>query len=384
MIMSRRIPLFKLTIGGVLARIALLSIVIVWTVPTFGLLISSLRDKDQLAISGWWMALQSVTANARARTPNSASQFERDGLFWITGSVFAQGDNRSIYSYGGGFLPGTLTEYQPNERVDLKNGEAFTLFTDGRFEWTSPEPFNHGSGRLFYYVSNNPPRFTLDNYREVLSTSGISEAFRNTLIATLPSVMIATTIAAYAAYSFTWMNFPLRRFLLLTIIGLQVVPLQMSLIPVLRMYNDLGIGKTFPGIWIAHTGFGLPLAIFLIRNYMASLPREVIESAKMDGASDSQIFSRIVFPLSLPALASYATFEFLWVWNDMLVSLVFLTQRPDQIVLTAKLRSLLGSQGENWEVLTSSAFVSLIVPLLVFFLLQRYFVRGLTAGSVKG
>jgi alpha-glucoside transport system permease protein len=150
------------------------------------------------------------------------------------------------------------------------------------------------------------------------------------------------------------------------------------------MYNELGIGKTFPGIWIAHTGFGLPLAIFLIRNYMASLPNEVIESAKMDGASEVQVFLRIVTPLSIPALASYATFSFLWVWNDLLVSLVFLNQRPEQIVLTSKLRELLGSQGENWEVLTSSAFVSLIVPLIVFFLLQRYFVRGLTAGSVKG
>ncbi len=382
--MSRRIPLLRLTIGGILARIVLLCIVIIWTIPTVGLLVSSLRDKDQLAISGWWTALQSVTANARTRTPNSENQIEQDGRYVITGSIFEAGDNRSVQSYGGGFLSGELTDHQVGNLLTLENGETFLMQADGSYEWTSPQPFDLENGRLFYYVSYNPPRFTLDNYREVLSRSGVREAFFNTLTVTLPSVLIATTIAAFAAYGFSWMHFPRRRFLLLVIIGLQVVPLQMSLIPVLRMYNDLGIGKTFPGIWIAHTGFGLPLAIFLIRNYMASLPKEIIESAKMDGASESQIFTRIVIPLSLPALASYATFEFLWVWNDLLVSLVFLNQRPDQIVLTSKLRELLGSQGENWQVLTSSAFVSLIVPLLVFFLLQRYFVRGLTAGSVKG
>lgn len=382
--MSNRLPLFKITPGGLIARLALLMLVILWTIPTFGLLISSLRDKDQLAITGWWTALQSVSSNARARTAGSENQVERDGRFWITGTIYLEGDPRSVQSFGDGFLPGELTDYQPGETIELENGETFVLYADGRYEWSSPTDFNLENGKTFYYVSQNPPRFTLDNYREVLSNDGVGQAFINTLTATLPSVLIATSIAAFAAYGFSWMQFPRRRLLLLTIIALQVVPLQMSLIPVLRMYNDLGIGKTFPGIWIAHTGFGLPLAIFLIRNYMASLPREVIESAKMDGASEAQVFLRIVIPLSVPALASYATFLFLWVWNDLLVSLVFLNQRPEQIVLTSKLRELLGSQGENWEVLTSSAFVSLIVPLLVFFLLQRYFVRGLTAGSVKG
>lgn len=382
--MSRKIPLLNLTVGGLLARTALLCIVIVWTIPTVGLLISSLRDKDQLAISGWWTALQSVTSNGRARTANSAAQVERDGVWWITGWVFPEGDNRSVAAFGGGFLGGELDEYQPGEIVQLENGETFTLDENGAYSWSSPVPFDLENGKSFYIVSNNPPRFTLDNYHEILTISGVGQAFQNTLMVTLPSVLIATSVAAFAAYGFSWMHFPGRKFLLLTIIALQVVPLQMSLIPVLRLYNDIGIGKTYPGIWIAHTGFGLPLAIFLISNYIRSLPREVMESAKIDGASDFQIFTRIVVPLSIPALAAYATFEFLWCWNDLLVALVFLSQHPDQIVLTSKLRELLGSQGENWEVLTSSAFVSLIVPLLVFFALQRYFVRGLTAGSVKG
>lgn len=382
--MNYRLPLLHLTIGGVIARVLLLLIVIIWTIPTFGLLISSFRDKDQLAVSGWWTALQNTTTNARARTGGGAAQVEDDGLYMITGAIFAADDNRSVATFGGGFLSGDLDDYPAGTRVELENGQAFQLNADGTYVFTSQEPFEFENGRQFYYVSNNPPRFTLDNYREILSSHGVREAFFNTLTATLPSVMIATTIAAFAAYGFAWMNFPMRRFLLLMVVALQVVPLQMSLIPVLRMYNDLGIGKTFPGVWIAHTGFGLPLAIFLIRNYMAGLPKEVIESAKMDGASDFQIFTRVVIPLSIPALASYATFEFLWCWNDLLVSLVFLSQHPNQIVLTAKLRELLGSRGDNWEILTSSAFVSLIVPLIVFFALQRYFVRGLTAGSVKG
>ncbi len=362
--MSRRVPLLRLTIGGLVARIALLGIVIVWTIPTLGLLISSLRDKDQLAISGWWTSLQSVTVNARARTAGSSDQVERDGAWWIDGSIFGEGDNRSVARYGGGFLRGEMTDYQPGQVVELENGETFTLQENGVYAWSSPVPFELENGKTFYFVSHNPPRFTLDNYREILSISGVGQAFVNTLTVTLPSVMIATTIAAFAAYGFAWMHFPRRRFLLLLVIALQVVPLQMSLIPVLRMYNDIGIGKTYPGIWVAHTGFGLPLAIFLIWNYISGLPGEVMESARMDGATDLQIFMRIVIPLSVPALAAYATFEFLWVWNDLLVALVFLSQHPDQIVLTSKLRELLGSQGENWEVLTSSAFVSLMLKLM--------------------
>lgn len=382
--MSYKIPLLNLTIGGLAARLLLLCIVIIWTIPTVGLLISSLRDKDQLAISGWWTALQSVTTNARARTANGDAQAEQDGIWWIHGSVFAEGNNRQIYSFGGGFLRGEVTDHMPGAVVELENGETFVLYDNGQYSWSSPVPFDLPNGKTFYFASQNPPRFTLDNYREVLSVAGVGQSFTNTLMVTLPSVLIATTIAAFAAYGFSWMNFPRRKFLLFVIIALQVVPLQMSLIPVLRMYNEIGIGKTYPGIWIAHTGFGLPLAIFLIRNYMAGLPKEIMESARIDGASDLQMFFRIVVPLSVPALAAYATFEFLWVWNDLLVALVFLSQHPDQIVLTSKLRELLGSQGENWEVLTSSAFISLVVPLLVFFALQRYFVKGLTVGSVKG
>jgi alpha-glucoside transport system permease protein len=374
----------KITVGGLVARAALILIVIIWTIPTFGLLISSLRDKDQLAISGWWTALTTTSANARGRTGVAADQIERGGLYVITGNVFGEDGNKSIQTLGGGFLPGALTDYQPGQVIELEDGTTFVLKSDGSYEWVSPQRFDIEKGKSFYYVSKNPPRFTLENYREVLASEGVGDAFINTLTVTIPSVAIATTVAAFAAYAFSWMKIPGRNFLFLVVVSLLVVPLQMALIPVLRLYNNLGIAKTYPGIWLAHTGFGLPLAIFLLRNYIGSLPREIIESAKMDGASDIQIFTRLIVPLSVPALAAYATFEFLWVWNDLLVALVFLSKRPDQIVLTSKLRDLLGARGDNWEILTSSAFVSLSVPLLVFFALQRYFVRGLTAGSVKG
>ncbi|MEP3303123.1 MAG: carbohydrate ABC transporter permease, partial [Roseibium sp.] len=184
-------------------------------------------------------------------------------------------------------------------------------------------------------------------------------------------------------YALAWMQFPGRALLLAVVVGLLVVPLQMSLIPLLRLYTDVGIGKSYIGIWLAHTGFGLPLAIYLLRNYIKGLPKEIIESAKVDGASDFEIFIKIVLPLSFPALASFAIFQFLWTWNDLLVATVFLGNNEDQLVMTGRLRELLGSRGGNWEILTASAFVSIAVPLLVFFSLQRYLVRGLLAGSVK-
>ena len=245
---------------------------------------------------------------------------------------------------------------------------------------------------------------TLDNYRTVLGiaregedvsrfggaeTINLGTAILNSLTVTVPATVIPIMIAAFAAYAFAWMRFPGRQFLFVVVVGLLVVPLQMSLIPLLRMYNDIGAffgvsGKSYPGIWLAHTGFGLPLAIYLLRNYMGTLPKEIIESARIDGANHFQIFTRLVVPLSVPALASFTILQFLWVWNDLLVALVFLGKSDDQIVLTSKMRELLGSRGDNWEILTSSAFISIVVPLIVFFALQRYFVRGLVAGSVKG
>jgi alpha-glucoside transport system permease protein len=272
-------------------RIVVLTIAVIWTLPTAGLLISSLRPPDDITRTGWW-------------------------------TVFSHPFESSVW--------------------------------------------------------------TLDNYVQVLSAHGLANAFLNTLLVTIPSVVIPITIAAFAAYAFAWLEFPGRRFFFTVVVGLMVVPLQMSLIPLLRLYTGLDLNGTFLGMWLAHTGFGLPLAIFLLFGYISTLPGEIVESAHVDGASPLTTFTRLVLPLSVPVIASFAIFQFLWVWNDLLVALVFLGTSENVAVLTPRLQALVGRRGEQWQVLTAGAFVAMAVPLLVFFSLQRYFVRGLTAGSVKG
>jgi alpha-glucoside transport system permease protein len=227
-------------------------------------------------------------------------------------------------------------------------------------------------------------QWTLANYERVLTADGLLNAFINSLTVTIPSVVIPITIAAFAAYAFAWMRFPGRSILFAVVVGLLVVPLQMSLVPVLRLYSALDLNGTFLGVWLAHAGFGLPLAIFLLYNYISQLPGDLFESAAMDGASHFQIFRTIVVPLSVPALASFAIFQFLWVWNDLLVALVYLGTSDAVMVMPARLSEMIGTRGESWHLLTAGAFVTMAVPLAVFLLLQRYFVRGIIAGSVKG
>ncbi len=229
----------------------------------------------------------------------------------------------------------------------------------------------------------NTATWSLENYRVVLD-EGFSNAFANTVAISIPSVVIPITIAAFAAYAFAWMKFPGRNVLFVTVVGLMVVPLQMALIPILRIYTDFDVTGTFPAVWLAHAGFGLPLAVYLLRNYMGSLPASLMESANIDGADHFTIFYRLVIPLSVPVLASFAIFQFLWVWNDYLVALVFLGIDPNVRVLTVELADLAGRGEGALSLLPAAAFVTMILPLVVFFSLQRFFVRGLTAGSVKG
>lgn len=226
-------------------------------------------------------------------------------------------------------------------------------------------------------------KWTIENYSDVITAHGLGNAFLNSLSVTIPATVIPITIAAFAAYAFAWMEFPGRDFFFALVVGLIVVPLQMALIPVLRLYTHFGLNGTFLGIWLAHTGFGIPLAVFLLYNFISQLPRDLIEASSIDGASHFQIFTNLVLRLSMPAIASFAVFQFLWVWNDLLVALVFLGTRPDVAVVTARLSELVGSRGQDWHLLTSGAFIAMIIPLIVFFSLQRYFVRGILAGSVK-
>jgi len=227
-------------------------------------------------------------------------------------------------------------------------------------------------------------QFTVQNYIEVITDQGMGRAFINSLFITIPSTIIPILVAAFAAYAFAWMEFRGRNILFIIIVALLVVPLQMTLIPILRIYNRLGLSGSFFGVWMAHTGYGLPFAIYLFRNYFGGLPRDLFESAYIDGASRSKVFFRIVLPLSVPAIASIAIFQFLWVWNDLLVALIYLGGTEDVAPMTLQVSNLVGYLGRDWHLLTAAAFLSMALPLVVFFSLQRYFVRGILAGSVKG
>lgn len=229
-----------------------------------------------------------------------------------------------------------------------------------------------------------PWNFSLDLYRQALSAAGMGQSFINSLFITIPATVIPLMIAAFAAYAFSWMRFPGRNALFVLVVGLLVVPLQTTLIPVLRLYNDLGLTGTFTGIWLAHSAYGLPLAVYLLRNFFTTLPRDMFESAYLDGASPFTAFFSLALPLSVPAIASLAIFQFMWVWNDLLIALIYLGGSPDVAPMTVTIGNLTNSLGGGWQVLTAAAFISMTLPLLVFFTLQRYFVRGLLAGSVKG
>jgi alpha-glucoside transport system permease protein len=241
-----------------------------------------------------------------------------------------------------------------------------------------------------------PLDLTVDNYQTVLEKQGMARAFFNSIIITVPSTLLVILVAALAAYAFAWMRFPARNLLFLLMVALLVVPVQMTLIPVLRLYTDLTVDAELPilggrlfgtssfvGMWVAHTAYGLPFAIYLLRNFFGSLPRDLFESAYLDGASDLRVFFRIVLPLSMPAISALAIFQFLWVWNDLLVALIFLGD-PNLAPMTLKISNLVSSFGTNYQVLTAAAFISMALPLVLFFALQRYFVQGILAGAVKG
>ncbi|WP_191285934.1 carbohydrate ABC transporter permease [Aliiroseovarius zhejiangensis] len=356
-------------------------LVLLWIIPTFGLLVSSFRDRDAISTSGWWTALSASEQNVivRADAPDNARP---DGAVWVlTGNVFDSGSG-NVTAFG--ITSREPEAFAPGEVATHARGHQITVEANGDYRITYPEEPSGNRGQRLFVRAESPPSFTLDNYREVMFAEGMGKALLNTLTVTIPATIIPILVAAFAAYALAWMEMPGRALLIAAIVGLLVVPLQVAFIPLLKLHNNIGIGKGYLGIWLAHTGFGLPLAVFLLRNYMAGLPGEIIESARVDGASDFAIFRKIILPLSFPALASFAIFQFLWVWNDLLVAKVFLGTGEDQVVMTGRIVDLLGSRGGDWEILAASAFVSIAVPIAVFFSLQRYLVRGLLAGSVKG
>ena len=311
---------------------------------------------------------------------------EDNDAFVVSGNLFSEASGKEVMAWGTSSRD--IEAYTPGDVVDLGEGESITVDTNGTYSWQGNEEQLSGRGKRIFATVLSPPDFTLENYERVLlsgdRTDGMTKAFFNTLTVTIPATIIPIVIAAFAAYALAWMQFPGRAILIASVVGLLVVPLQLALIPLLQFHNNIGIGKGYLGTWMAHTGFGLPLAVYLLRNYMVGLPRDIIENAKVDGATDFQIFTKIIVPLSFPAMASFAIFQFLWTWNDLLVARVFLIDATGETtVMTNQIVEILGTRGGNWEILATAAFVSIAVPLIVFFTMQRYLVRGLLAGSVK-
>ncbi|MCG7624695.1 carbohydrate ABC transporter permease [Epibacterium sp. Ofav1-8] len=367
-------------------RISVIVLVGLWLFPTVGLLVSSFRTGDQIATSGWWKALFPTEQNLTLRTAAPDTQVQDGDVWVIEGNLFEDDSEAEISAWGTNARD--ISAYGPGDTAELRRGGQLTVQADGSYRLQAEEEMGGRRGPRVFVTAVVPPEFTLQNYETILisggSTDNMARAFFNTLTVTIPATIIPILVAAFAAYALAWMEFPGRALLIAAIVGLLVVPLQLALIPLLKFHNEIGIGKGYLGVWMAHTGFGLPLAIYLLRNYMVGIPRDIIENARVDGATDFQIFTRIILPLSFPALASFAIFQFLWTWNDLLVAMVFLIDATGETtVMTKQIVELLGTRGGNWEILATSAFVSIAVPLAVFFAMQKYLVRGLLAGSVK-
>ncbi len=361
-------------------------LVVLWVMPTLGLLISSFRTADQISSSGWWRALFPSEQNLTIRAAAPDTQVQQGDLYLIEGNLFEGGKTSDITRWG--ISSRAIDEFAPGETAELRKGGTITVQVNGDYRMENTEEFAGKRGQRVFATAKLPPEFTLENYATVLldgsSSDSMGKAFFNTLTVTIPATIIPILVAAFAAYALAWMDFPGRALLIAAVVGLLVVPLQLALIPLLKFHLNIGIGKGYLGVWMAHTGFGMPLAIYLLRNYMAGLPRDLIENARVDGATEFQIFTKLILPLSFPALASFAIFQFLWTWNDLLVAKVFLIDASGQTtVMTNRIVELLGTRGGNWEILATAAFVSIAVPLAVFFAMQKYLVRGLLAGSVK-
>jgi len=372
--------------------------ILIWIIPTIGLLITSLRPLQAINTTGWWTIFS---------PPTGSQQYKQSCAV--------------CHGVDGNALPkANLTD----PAVVNQFPRSLSLLADLRKNingqphmGSTPLPSEQDAANIISYLKQISgiqvqPRFTLNNYidalvgyrgtntytvdcakgtqatdlhcnlSDLLNPRGMGRAFVNSLIVTIPATFLPILLAAFAGYAFAWLDFKGRFALFAVLVGLQVVPLQMTLVPISRIYAQLHLNGTFLGVWLFHTGFGLPYAIYLMRNFLGSLPRDLFESAYLDGASHWTVFRRLVIPLAMPAIASLGIFQFLWVWNDLLVALVFLGGTTP--VMTYQISNMVTSLGAGWQLLTAAAFLSILLPMIVFFSLQRYFVRGMLAGAVKG
>jgi alpha-glucoside transport system permease protein len=386
-------------LGGVPKHFVVIGLMLIWIVPTLGLFITSLRPIQDVNASGWWMAFSPAAAageygqycaechgvdgneipTADLSDPQVASRFSRSLQIVAMLRREEEGGPHSE-------VPEISTQEAANIAAQIQllaggeeqiAGSRFTInnYVDALvgYRGTSTYLADCEDGQDATYSCTS---------RDFLNPRGMGRAFLNSVIVTIPATILPILFAGFAGFAFAWLDFRGRFTLFAILVGLQVVPLQMTLVPISRMYTQLGLNGTFLGVWLFHTGFGMPYAIYLMRNFLGTLPRDLFESAYLDGASHWTAFYRLAIPLAMPAIASLGIFQFLWVWNDLLVALVFLGGANP--VMTYQISNLVTSLGGGWQLLTAAAFLSIILPMIVFFGMQRYFVRGMLAGAVKG